>query len=446
MRKMILFSCCLLVAFCFTGCDVQKKENKANVSLPDKTTETSSITPTAAVENPTGAEGETNPEPKGNKVAPEDSGTADYKLYKDIPRIPRTDKPYFYFINTVDDEDILPDPTTYPIYSECLEALSASQLRLLRNEIYARHGYVFKSKELNDYFSQKSWYYPEPNLKEVELSGLEKENLDWIQYYEKRKPFVLIGGNIISWDLDGDGKQELIQFDAPGYDEYTLHVNHKSITARGDNLLGYCSVIDLDTSDSQCEIMVRSIGPSNDDSFQLFRWKDGNIELIGEADGLLDQVQGNGYCSVWIRASILQTWFLQDMYKLNDEGILTDVGQDYFPLAAEIKLRDGDAYYREIPPDFTQIRKEGSYMYQYNILTMLRDLPVVAAPGDCQPAGVLKKGELVAFLGSDNRQWVKIQGESGIVGWFEVRNFSEIVIDGKGYYASEFFDSLSYAD
>jgi uncharacterized protein YgiM (DUF1202 family) len=59
---------------------------------------------------------------------------------------------------------------------------------------------------------------------------------------------------------------------------------------------------------------------------------------------------------------------------------------------------------------------------------------------------VLKQGELTALLGSDNRQWVKIQGESGNVGWFEVRNFNEIVIDGKCYYAGEFFDRLCYAD
>lgn len=384
--------------------------------------------------------------PRENKAAPVEPGTAELKLYKDIPRIPRTQKPYFYFINTVDDEDILPDPTTYPIYWECLEALSASQLRLLRNEIYARHGYVFKSKDLNDYFLQKSWYKPDPNLKEIELSDLEKENLSLIQYFENRKPFILIGGNIISWDLDGDGKEELIQFDAHGYDEYTLHVNDKSITAQGDNLLGYCSVIDLDTSDSQCEIMVRSMGPSNDDSFQLFRWKDGNIELIGEAAGLLDQVRGNGYCSVWIRAHILQTWYLQDLYKLNDEGIFTDVEQDYFPLAAEIELSDGKVFFREIPPDFSRNREEGIYMYDYTIQTMLRDLPVVAAPGESQPVGVLKKGELAVLLGSDNRQWVKIQGESGVTGWFEVRNFNEVVVDGKGYNAGEFFDRLSYAD
>ena len=118
-----------------------------------------------------------------------------------------------------------------------------------------------------------------------------------------------------------------------------------------------------------------------------------------------------------------------------------------FPLSAEVKLNGGEAYYQQTPPDFTQIREEVIHsMYEANILTMLRELPVVAAPNDHQPAGVLKQGELAAFLGSDNRRWVKIQGESGIVGWFEVRNFDEIVIDGKGYHASEFFDKLCYAD
>ena len=37
---------------------------------------------------------------------------------------------------------------------------SAGQLRLIRNEIFALHGRIFRSQDLRDYFSQKSWYVP----------------------------------------------------------------------------------------------------------------------------------------------------------------------------------------------------------------------------------------------------------------------------------------------
>jgi len=34
------------------------------------------------------------------------------------------------------------------------------ELRLLRNEIYAKHGRIFDSKDLRDYFDKCGWYHP----------------------------------------------------------------------------------------------------------------------------------------------------------------------------------------------------------------------------------------------------------------------------------------------
>jgi hypothetical protein len=48
------------------------------------------------------------------------------------------------------------------------------ELRLLRNEIYARHGYVFKSQDLNEYFEKQSWYKENPQFTENRLSEKEK--------------------------------------------------------------------------------------------------------------------------------------------------------------------------------------------------------------------------------------------------------------------------------
>ena len=53
---------------------------------------------------------------------------------------------------------ILPESDTR-VYSQSeLSKLSKSQLRLARNEIYARHGRKFNSKDLQDYFNSCSWY------------------------------------------------------------------------------------------------------------------------------------------------------------------------------------------------------------------------------------------------------------------------------------------------
>lgn len=64
---------------------------------------------------------------------------------------------------------------------------SMEELRLLRNTVYAQHGYVFNSPDLMKYFSQFAWYLPDPNLKlqDIKLSEKEKEFLDKILTKEK---------------------------------------------------------------------------------------------------------------------------------------------------------------------------------------------------------------------------------------------------------------------
>ncbi|RJS60615.1 YARHG domain-containing protein [Bacillus sp. PK3_68] len=64
-----------------------------------------------------------------------------------------------------------------------LSGLSKSELRLARNEIYARHGYIFNSKDLQNYFSSQSWYSPNPGYG-GSLSSVEKHNVDFIKSFE----------------------------------------------------------------------------------------------------------------------------------------------------------------------------------------------------------------------------------------------------------------------
>lgn len=68
-------------------------------------------------------------------------------------------------------------------YRSLLAKMSKSELRLLRNSIYAWHGYKFQSKELTEYFSNYIWYIPDSN-NEIILSDLEKDNIKIIQEYE----------------------------------------------------------------------------------------------------------------------------------------------------------------------------------------------------------------------------------------------------------------------
>jgi len=64
------------------------------------------------------------------------------------------------------------------------------QLRLMRNAILARHGYTFKSKDLRDYFSKKSWYKPGTNNAAIKFNVIEQTNVELIKSEETVDPGV----------------------------------------------------------------------------------------------------------------------------------------------------------------------------------------------------------------------------------------------------------------
>ena len=67
-----------------------------------------------------------------------------------------------------------------------LRGLSLHELRLLRNEIYARHGRVFKTLWLQQYFGGQAWYDPNEDFKDEEVTGADKTNVETIVAYENK--------------------------------------------------------------------------------------------------------------------------------------------------------------------------------------------------------------------------------------------------------------------
>ncbi|MEP6636131.1 MAG: YARHG domain-containing protein [Acidobacteriota bacterium] len=67
-----------------------------------------------------------------------------------------------------------------------LKGLSLHELRLLRNEIYARHGRVFRASWLQQYFWSQPWYEQKEDFKDEEVSGSDKLNVETIVKYENR--------------------------------------------------------------------------------------------------------------------------------------------------------------------------------------------------------------------------------------------------------------------
>ena len=58
-------------------------------------------------------------------------------------------------------------------------------LEIMRNEIFARHGYCFKKKHLRKQFENKDWYIPNSVDIKNDLTEIEKKNIALIKKNEK---------------------------------------------------------------------------------------------------------------------------------------------------------------------------------------------------------------------------------------------------------------------
>lgn len=66
-----------------------------------------------------------------------------------------------------------------------LENLSKGDLRIIRNAIYARHGYSFKNRPLRIFFDAQEWYMPISTDVKEKLTDIEKKNIQLLLQFEK---------------------------------------------------------------------------------------------------------------------------------------------------------------------------------------------------------------------------------------------------------------------
>ena len=89
--------------------------------------------------------------------------------------------------SSTDDEFIFPYSSEVKLTDAEVAGLSKSQLRIARNEIYARHHRKFDSTDLQNYFNAKSWYsgtVASSDFSDDVLNQVEKYNIDLIKGYE----------------------------------------------------------------------------------------------------------------------------------------------------------------------------------------------------------------------------------------------------------------------
>ncbi|PJB13421.1 MAG: hypothetical protein CO119_01390 [Flavobacteriales bacterium CG_4_9_14_3_um_filter_40_17] len=114
-------------------------------------------------------------------------------------------------------------------------------------------------------------------------------------------------------DLDGDGIPENIQLVENENYKYTLQIN--DLTEKVAFGMEGFNIIDIDTTDQFKEITVFTSGPSDDYEYEIFRYQDNRLRLLGHLEGWItvngDETlftdNGEGF------------WSRRDVYFLNND-------------------------------------------------------------------------------------------------------------------------------
>lgn len=147
---------------------------------------------------------------KGNYKNDEKDGVWDengekirYKNGKVVSESNNKEQPKETFTNSshpVIGEALFENLSKHRLSGSDLSSFAKSELRILRNSIFAKHGYIFKSEDLKMYFSQFEWYKPEFNNVNHKLNSVEKENIKILKQAEDNGNLSSLA-NIRDWQI-----------------------------------------------------------------------------------------------------------------------------------------------------------------------------------------------------------------------------------------------------
>lgn len=317
------------------------------------------------------------------------------------------------------DEYYFPMSGAKEVPEEILINMSGDALWYARNEIYARHGFQFQNQYLNDYFMKCSWYTPSIEAKDFDesiLSEVERNNINKIiaaeEEYKKMHPgpAYLAFGKEYSFDLDGDGLEEVICLKYTDKDTWhcvSMTLNHNityEIYADMLSTRGYY-ITDLDEQIPGLEIAILDFGPSDDPAMWFYTY-DGDLNELGCVDNMSESqyhqkddilVGFEGYVNGQIRADVIYSCFADARWKY-----------DYSE--KKIELVEQKMY---------TIGEDGPY-------ELIKDITIYEER-DLSSDTITLKAQNIYFLESDAKEWMKVKGADGVVGYMHVTDFR---IDG----------------
>lgn len=334
------------------------------------------------------------------------------------------------------DEYMLPMSEYAALREDQLLNFSGDSLWIARNEIFARHGYIFDTEYLNLYFGRFSWYEPSSDYSEASLSQVEKDNINVIRAMEEKYaaenpyPQKQKTNSSFQADLDGDGQKEDITY-KPNEDSFG-GADHAQLLINGSSFdLGTwgiylecadteeCYVTDISPFYDGLEVAVLDYGPSDDPVTHFFTW-DGNLVYLGSMSGFPMKDKGGvdgflgGAVQGTIRTDLIETCYSYATWWYDYNG-------------QTLEFQDTGWY--------TMVPERGHRLYE--------ELPVYSAMSTDASMTTIPAQEQVFFMGTDGEKWILVKGKDGTSGYVPVTDGK---IDTVGKPATEVFGDLSFYD
>ena len=344
-----------------------------------------------------------------------------------------------------EEQFVFPNSSFQELDEDLLMNTGNNYLWIARNEIYARHGRIFKNEYLQSYFNSCSWYQAVDGKTEVadsELNEIERANLEKIvsaeRAFDDAHPYPVqyetgtsvlepIAGNGLLQEVVYEVKEKneyeydyILTIDGTAYDlgEYIYMTTPVTDVFYVTDLAEYESVSEYDDG---LEIAVLDEGPSNDPMTHFFKY-DGDLKYIGEISGFPFAEENNGidgfthYNGVngRIRTDLIETAFANGYWWYD---------------SSEWKLEYMDLGVHE-------------YLWR-DVHELFTDLPVYLSMDENSPKTTIKAQKEVYFIETDLKEWILVRGKDGSSGYIRVKDGKVLNVNEP---AENVFSDLSFFD
>lgn len=257
--------------------------------------------------------------------------------------------------------------------------------------------------------------------------------------FAEQKMIAIPAGTVCTVDLDGDGKEEEVVYEAQSSDginhEILFFIESEADHVYADSHDGWSVadlespsvdnyfVTDLDSTDSYREIAILDEGPSCDPQFHFLQYQNGAYIYMGSVytDSSYEEltVKGDGKIIGSGRLSILQTWNAPFTWVLEN---------------GKIQLLEEEMYTPYVSMN------SGQKVKQLKKITIYAEADLESEKTETEPSE-----EVVNFGTTDNKNWVQFYRSDGIEGWIYIEEGGFMEIDGEEVPVSEIFENLHMA-